>query len=118
MASYLRSGRSSVTFLGAFQSAKTLGVTQNMTIYALFITGLMKVRLHSLSRFHAKTKIPQLPVQVRSTAGSSDYKLDQIPTGVLGQAYVVLSKSNKEFSDKNVIAGPAILEARVHSFEP
>lgn len=52
----------------------------------------------------------KLPVQVRITAGSKDYKIDTIPAGVSGQTYVLLSKSSTDFSDENIIAGPAILE--------
>lgn len=52
----------------------------------------------------------QLPVQVRITAGSKDYKIDTIPEAAMGQVYVVLSKSCTDFSDENLIAGPAILE--------
>ncbi|KAL9116837.1 MAG: hypothetical protein Q9187_006632 [Circinaria calcarea] len=62
-------------------------------IYAVFFSGLMK-----------------LPVQVRITAGSKDYKIDTIPAGVSGQTYVLLSKNSTNFSDENIIAGPAILE--------
>lgn len=52
----------------------------------------------------------KLPVQVRITAGNSDYKIDRIPAGVQGQSYVVLSKSCTDFSDESIIAGPALLE--------
>lgn len=52
----------------------------------------------------------QLPVQVRITAGNSDYKIDRLPAGIAGQVYVVLSKSSTAFNDENIIAGPAILE--------
>ena len=73
-------------------SAK-FGVKSTDKIYAVFFSGLMK-----------------LPVEVRITQGNKDYKIDQIPAGVAGQAYVVLSKSNTDFSDEHIIAGPAILE--------
>lgn len=52
----------------------------------------------------------KLPCKVRITAGSSDYKIDKIPAGAAGQVYVVLSKSMTNFSDENIIAGPALLE--------
>lgn len=52
----------------------------------------------------------QLPVPVRITAGNKDYKIDTIPDAAMGQVYVVLSKSCTDFSDEQIIAGPAILE--------
>ena len=52
----------------------------------------------------------KLPVKVRITRGNKDYKIDAIPDGVSGQAYVVLSKSMTDFTDENIIAGPAIIE--------
>lgn len=52
----------------------------------------------------------KLPVKARITRGYKDYKIDAIPDGVSGQVYVVLSKSETDFSDENIIAGPAILE--------
>ena len=72
---------------------KEFGVKADTPIYAVFFSGLMK-----------------LPVQVRITAGSKDYKIDTIPMGAVGQVYVVLSKSSTKFNDENIIAGPAILE--------
>ncbi|KAL9577743.1 MAG: hypothetical protein Q9212_006174, partial [Teloschistes hypoglaucus] len=56
------------------------------------------------------TPLDFLPVQVRITAGNSDYKIDRLPAGIAGQVYVVLSQSNTKFNDENIIAGPAILE--------
>lgn len=82
-----------MTFSGAFKAAQKFNVGKDTPIYAVFFSGLQK-----------------LPVQVRITAGSSDYKIDRIPAGVAGQVYVVLSKSSTEFNDENIIAGPAILE--------
>lgn len=92
---YYEAGRSSVTFSGAFMAAKGKfgGITADTPIYAVFFSGLMK-----------------LPVKVRITAGNKDYKIDTIPMGAVGQVYVVLSKSATDFSDENIIAGPAILE--------
>lgn len=89
-----RATRSSVTFTSAFTSAsQTFGIKSTDSIYAVFFSGLLK-----------------LPVKVRITRGNKDYKIDAIPDGVSGQAYVVLSKSETDFSDENIIAGPAILE--------
>jgi len=51
----------------------------------------------------------QLPVQVQ-LAGDKDYRVSRIPAAVQGQSYVVLSTSSVQFSDRNIIAGPAILE--------
>ncbi|KAL8731042.1 MAG: hypothetical protein Q9166_003693 [cf. Caloplaca sp. 2 TL-2023] len=91
---YYEADRSSVTFSGAFKAAQQFGVTKDTPIYAVFFSGLKK-----------------LPVQVRITAGNAgDYKIDRIPAGAVGQVYVVLSKSNTDFSDENIIAGPQILE--------
>lgn len=91
---YYESGRSSVTFTGAFTTAQSkFGVTADTPIYAVFFSGLQK-----------------LPVKARITAGNKDYKIDAIPEGVAGQVYVVLSKSDTKFNDENIIAGPAILE--------
>lgn len=33
-----------------------------------------------------------------------------IPKGIAGQSYVVLTKGNKQASDDNIVAGPAIIE--------
>ena len=103
---YYEAGRSSVTFTGAYTAASKMGVTKNTTIYAVFFSGLQK-----------------LPVPVRITAGGKDYKIDQIPAGpplgpVSGMVYVVLSKSDTDFSDENIIAGPAILEVYPKGMAP
>lgn len=90
---YYEADRSSVTFSGAFKAAEMMGCTKDTPIYAVFFSGLKK-----------------LYVQVRITEGNSDYKIDRIPAGVQGQSYVVLSKSCTDFSDENIIAGPAIIE--------
>ncbi|KAI4170287.1 MAG: hypothetical protein LQ343_005040 [Gyalolechia ehrenbergii] len=90
---YYEADRSSVTFSGAFKAAQKFGVANDTPIYAVFFSGLQK-----------------LPVQVRITAGNSDYKIDRLPAGIAGQVYVVLSKSSTAFNDENIIAGPAILE--------
>ncbi|KAL8802676.1 MAG: hypothetical protein Q9223_006522 [Gallowayella weberi] len=90
---YYEAERSSVTFTGAFKAAQKFGVAKDTPIYAVFFSGLKK-----------------LPVKVRITQGDSDYKIDAIPAGVQGQAYVVLSKSDTDFSDEKIIAGPQILE--------
>ena len=90
---YYEADRSSVTFTGAYTAAGQMGVKQDTPIYAVFFSGLKK-----------------LYVQVRITGGSSDYKIDKIPAGVQGQSYVVLSKSCTDFSDENIIAGPAMME--------
>lgn len=55
----------------------------------------------------------QLPVRTRIIIGSRDYKIDRIPAGVVGQTYVVLSKSDKDFSGVNIVAGPAVIEVSV-----
>lgn len=100
--SYSRADRSSVTFSGAFKQAQDkFKVTKDTPIYAVFFSGLQK-----------------LPVQVRITAGHSDYKIDKIPAGAVGQVYVVLSKSSTDFSDEQVIAGPAILEVYPKGMAP
>lgn len=57
----------------------------------------------------------QLPVLVRIANNDSDYVVDEIPVGVSGQVYVVLSDSCVDPSDVNIVAGPAILEASVVS---
>ncbi|KAL8707747.1 MAG: hypothetical protein Q9220_007267 [cf. Caloplaca sp. 1 TL-2023] len=90
---YYEADRSSVTFSGAFKAAQKFKVDKDTPIYAVFFSGLQK-----------------LPVQVRITAGDSDYKIDRLPAGISGQVYVVLSKSSTMFNDENIIAGPAILE--------
>ncbi|KAA6414942.1 MAG: hypothetical protein FRX48_01693 [Lasallia pustulata] len=90
---YYETNRSSVTFSGAFTAAKGFAsnITSSTPIYAVFFSGLMK-----------------LPVQVCVTG--QDYKISTLPAGISGQVYVVLSTSNTDFSDDNIIAGPAILE--------
>ncbi|KAL8926995.1 MAG: hypothetical protein Q9208_002540 [Pyrenodesmia sp. 3 TL-2023] len=99
---YYEADRSSVTFSGAFKQAqKKFKVAKDTPIYAVFFSGLLK-----------------LPVQVRITAGNSDYKINKIPAGVAGQVYVVLSKSSTDFSDENVIAGPAIIEVYPKGMSP
>ena len=49
-------------------------------------------------------------MQVRLSGNGIDYKVDKIPNGVLGQSYVVLSRSDVDVSDEQIVAGPAILE--------
>ncbi|CAL8577416.1 hypothetical protein XPA_003245 [Xanthoria parietina] len=100
---YYEADRSSVTFSGAFKEAqKNFGIKKDTPIYAVFFSGLKK-----------------LPVQVRMTAGNAgDYKIDRIPAGVVGQAYVLLSKSATDFSDENTIAGVSILEVYKKGMAP
>lgn len=43
------------------------------------------------------------------------YGIDLIPEGVIGQSYVLLSRSSDDFSDMNTIAGPAILQVRLET---
>lgn len=50
---------------------------------------------------------------MRITRGNQDYKIDKIPAGVMGQAYVLLSRSCTDFSDEKVIAGPSVIEVSV-----
>ncbi|MCJ1365651.1 hypothetical protein MMC16_004776 [Acarospora aff. strigata] len=92
---YYEANRSSITFTSALTNAMMFdpAITANTPIYAVFFSGLQKI-----------------PCPVRVTQGSSDYKVDTIPAGVSGQVYVVLSRSMTEFTDEQVIAGPAIIE--------
>ncbi|MCJ1244599.1 hypothetical protein MMC30_001797 [Trapelia coarctata] len=92
---YYEAGRSSVTFSNAFTNAKAFEatLTADSPIYATFYSGLQKY-----------------PVKTRITRGNKDYKIDEIPAGIAGQVYVVLSKSETSTSDEFIIAGPAILE--------
>ncbi len=88
-------------------------IKEDTPIYAVFFSGLMKVRcLHTVSAPKSVLTFLclQLPVPVRITAGNKDYKIDMIPEAAMGQVYVVLSKSCTDFSDEQLIAGPAILE--------
>ena len=52
-----------------------------------------------------------MPVVARIANDSRDYTVDEIPNGVSGQVYVVLSASGVDFADDHTIAGPAVLEA-------
>ena len=52
-----------------------------------------------------------MPVVARIANDSRDYTVDEIPNGVAGQVYVVLSTSGVDFADDHTIAGPAVLEA-------
>ena len=90
-----QAGASSVTFTNGFVNAEKFNstITKDTPVYAVFFSGLLKA-----------------PVQARITSTNKDYKIDQIPAGVQGQSYVVLSLSNTDFSDESIIAGPAILE--------
>ena len=45
-----------------------------------------------------------------------DYEVDRIPEGVVGQSYVLLSRSSDDFSDSNTVAGPAIIQVRLETF--
>ncbi|KAL9065517.1 MAG: hypothetical protein Q9161_008169 [Pseudevernia consocians] len=90
-------GLSPITFSDAFSNAEKVGVTKDTTVYAVFISGLLK-----------------MPVVARITNDSSDYTVDEIPNGVSGQVYVVLSASGVDFADDHTIAGPAVLEASFH----
>ncbi|KAI9673632.1 MAG: hypothetical protein M1817_002269 [Caeruleum heppii] len=82
---YYEAGRSSITFTGAAKYAT------HEAPYAVFFSGLEK-------KF----------VQTRVTG--DNLKLSNLPEGIAGQVYVVLSKSATDASDENVVAGPAILE--------
>ena len=86
---------SSVTFTNGFVNAEKFNstITKDTPVYAVFFSGLLKA-----------------PVKARITSTNKDYKIDLIPAGVQGQSYVVLSLSETDFSDENIIAGPAILE--------
>ena len=86
---------SSVTFTNGFVNAVKFNpkITKDTPVYAVFFSGLLKS-----------------PVQARITSTNKDYKIDQIPAGIQGQSYVVLSLNNTNFSDENIIAGPALLE--------
>lgn len=88
------------------------GISANETVFAVFVTGLQKVPNPVPEVFCGTVAddCAKLPVEVRTTAGSLDYKLDQIPSGAIGQVYVLLSMSDEDFSDPNIVAGPAILE--------
>ncbi|KAJ5754297.1 hypothetical protein N7533_003840 [Penicillium manginii] len=44
-----------------------------------------------------------------TSSGSGKYTVT-IPKGVAGQSYVVLTKGNKQATDDNIVAGPAIIE--------
>ncbi len=68
-------------------------ITADTPVYAVFFSGLDK-----------------LPVQVRLPHEAEHYVVDTIPEGISGQVYVLLSRSEEDFSDANVIAGPAIIE--------
>lgn len=41
------------------------------------------------------------------------YRVSQLPDGAIGQVYLVLSRSNTNFADQNILAGPAILEVHL-----
>ncbi|KAL8734086.1 MAG: hypothetical protein Q9181_003331 [Wetmoreana brouardii] len=97
---YYEADRSSVTFSGAFKAAQKFNVNKDTPIYAVFFSGLQK----------ASRSQTFVPVQVRITAGNSDYRIDRLPAGITNQVYVILSKSNTNFNDENIIAGPAILK--------
>ncbi|MCJ1471484.1 hypothetical protein MMC13_000123 [Lambiella insularis] len=99
---YYEANRSSLTFHDAYASASsTFGITPTTPIYAVFFSGLQ-----------------QLPVQVYIPDGGKDYKVAALPAGIAGQVYVVLSKSDTDFSDENIIAGPAILEVYPKGMAP
>jgi hypothetical protein len=44
-----------------------------------------------------------------TSSGSGKYTVT-IPKGIAGQSYVVLTKGNKQATDDNIVAGPAIIE--------
>lgn len=89
-------------------------ITADTPIYAVFFVSSefesSFERSHTDHTGNPQSGLQKLPVQVRITRGNADYKIDTIPAGIAGQVYVVLSRSCTDFSDENVIAGPAILE--------
>ncbi|KAL2045308.1 hypothetical protein N7G274_002391 [Stereocaulon virgatum] len=89
----IRADHSSLTLSHAFTNARNYNITKDTPVYAVFFSGLMKI-----------------PIQVRYVVGTMDYYVDRIPAGVAGQSYVLLSRSCDDFSDRNVVAGPAVLE--------
>ena len=56
-------------------------------------------------------------MRTRKLNGSyqGDLGVDRIPEGVVGQSYVFLSRSGDDFSDSNIIAGPAIIQVRLEA---
>jgi len=112
-----RAGRSSVTFSGP-------PTNSSAPVYAVFFSGLQQASSAFFNSSDTDLLIYQIPVQVRTTASiiangeinyktsSVTYRVSQLPDGVIGQVYLVLSRSNTNFADQNILAGPAILEVR------
>lgn len=49
------------------------------------------------------------PIWAPVTAKDGMYTVT-VPKGIAGQSYVVLTKGNKQATDDNILAGPAIIE--------
>ena len=102
-----------MVFKKAFCNAKAFdkSITENTHIYAVFISGLNKVRLFP-SVVHKQTLITpiKIPVKVTIVNDGNDYKVDKVPAKIVGQSYIVLSRSETNFSDESIIAGPVIVE--------
>ena len=108
----LRADRSSVTFSPClYECAEVWSYKRHFSLCCLLLwvdEGQILLRFPNL----ISAQFTQIPVQVRLSAGNIDYQINRIPAGVAGQSYVLLSRSCDDFSDRNVIAGPAILEVR------
>lgn len=91
----LKAGSSSIALIDGLKNAMAFdaAITADTPLYAVFFSGLDKI-----------------PVQVRVPHESDDYFVEKIPEVVSGQVYVLLSRSDKDFSDANIVAGPAIIE--------
>ncbi|KAI9818742.1 MAG: hypothetical protein M1826_001330 [Phylliscum demangeonii] len=83
-------GMTGVTFKGA---ATAYPMQNGQAVFAAFFSGLT-------------------PSIVPVTVQGSDYKVERIPDGVAGQAYVVLTKDNATATDETILAGPAVLEIK------
>lgn len=82
------SGSSSVTFPNA---AQLYPAQDGCPIFAAFFSGLQPfiVPVHTVGQ---------------------DYMVEQLPQGISGQTYVVLTKDPAKATDETIIAGPAVLE--------
>lgn len=91
----LIAGTSPLTFPDAHAAVKTLipDLTPETPVYALFYSGLSKVA-----------------VRAYPVPGTADYAVDKLPADISGQVYVLLGRSESDFGEENVIAGPAVLE--------
>lgn len=84
------------------------GTISNGSIVNLAVSSAVKLPTMIYAAFVTVTG----PVWATVTPSSGGYTVI-IPSGIMGQSYIVFTSSNNTVSDDNIVAGPAIIEVGV-----